>query len=60
MLRAVIFDFDGVLVDSELLHYQAFNRILSALGVKIPLQEYYDKFLGLSDEESLRLLDRTI
>jgi beta-phosphoglucomutase len=41
-----------------LLHYQAFNRILSPLGVKMSLQEYYDKFLGLSDEELLRLLDK--
>jgi beta-phosphoglucomutase len=58
MLKAVIFDFDGVLVDSELLHYQAFNHVLAPFGVKMSLQEYYDKFLGLSDEELLRLLDK--
>lgn len=58
MLKAVIFDFDGVIVDSELLHYQAFSRILSPLGVEISLQQYYGKFLGLSDEELLRLLDK--
>jgi len=58
MLGTVIFDFDGVIVDSELLHYQAFNRILRPLRVEMSLQEYYDKFLGLSDEELLRLLDK--
>jgi beta-phosphoglucomutase len=58
MLKAVIFDFDGVLVDSELLHYQAFNHILAPFGVKMSLQEYYDKFLGLSDEELLRLMNK--
>jgi beta-phosphoglucomutase len=58
MLKAVIFDFDGVLVDSELLHYQAFNHILSPLGVNMSTQQYYDQYLGLSDEELLRLLDK--
>jgi beta-phosphoglucomutase len=58
MLKAVIFDFDGVLVDSELLHYQAFNHILSPLRVNMSTQQYYDQYLGLSDEELLRLLDK--
>lgn len=58
MLRAVIFDFDGVLVDSELLHFQAFNHILSPLGVKMSKQQYYDKYLGLSDEELLGLMNK--
>jgi beta-phosphoglucomutase len=58
MLKAVIFDFDGVLVDSELLHFQAFNHILSPLGVKMSKQQYYDKYLGLSDEELLGLMNK--
>ena len=58
MLKAVIFDFDGVIVDSELLHYQAFNRILSPLGIEMSTQQYYDKYLGLSDEELLRTVNK--
>jgi beta-phosphoglucomutase family hydrolase len=58
MLKAVIFDFDGVLVDSELLHYQAFNHILSPLGVKMSKQQYFDKYLGLSDEELVRTVNK--
>ena len=58
MLKAVIFDFDGVLVDSELLHFEAFSNILSPLGVKMSKQQYFDKYLGLSDEELVRTVNK--
>jgi beta-phosphoglucomutase len=58
MLKAVIFDFDGVLVDSEQIHLQAFNRIFAQFYFQISTQEYYDKFLGLSDEELFRIVDK--
>ena len=31
--RAVLFDFDGVLVNSEPLHFRAFREVLAAVGV---------------------------
>jgi beta-phosphoglucomutase len=58
MLKAVIFDFDGVLVDSELLHHQAFNHIFAKFNFQITTDEYFDRFLGLSDEELLRTIDK--
>jgi beta-phosphoglucomutase len=58
MLEAVIFDFDGVLVDSEQLHHQAFNRVLAKFNYQLSSREYYDRFLGLSDEEVLRIVDK--
>jgi len=58
MLKAVIFDFDGVLVDSELLHHQAFNLIFAQFNFQITTGEYFDRFLGLSDEELLRTIDK--
>jgi beta-phosphoglucomutase len=58
MLDAVIFDFDGVLVDSEKLHYQAFNRTLTKFNYQLSIRDYYDKFLGLSDQELLRVVDK--
>lgn len=57
MLRAIIFDFDGVLVDSEKLHLQAFNSVLSRFKIEISTQEYYDRFLGLSDRELLEVIN---
>ena len=39
MLRAVIFDFDGVITDSEILHLRAFNEILKQYGTEIIIGE---------------------
>lgn len=58
MLKAVIFDFDGVLVDSERLHYQAFNRVFAPFNFQISTSEYFDRFLGLSDKELLQIVDK--
>ncbi len=52
MLRAIIFDMDGVICDSEPLHMQAFQDILKAEGVSITDQEYYDKYLAHDDRGS--------
>ena len=56
MLKAAIFDFDGVLTDSEVLHFRAFNRILAQFGVQITTQDYYKKYLGLSDKDCYNTL----
>jgi len=60
MLLAVIFDFDGVLADSEPLHYEAFRRVLTTQGVELGQQEYYQKYLGFDDAGAFRavLADR--
>ena len=49
MLAAVLFDFDGVLVDSEPYHWAAFNEILQPLGLPISRTEYDAKYLGFDD-----------
>lgn len=56
MLRAVIFDFDGVITDSEILHFRAFNEVLSQYGIEITLKDYYKDYLGLTDLDLLNLL----
>jgi beta-phosphoglucomutase len=58
MLRAVIFDFDGVITDSEILHFRAFNRVLSRYGTKISMKDYYKTYLGLTDVDCFNLLIR--
>lgn len=58
MLRAVIFDFDGVITDSEILHFRAFNEILRGFGFELTKQEYYGKYLGMSDVDCYSTLIR--
>jgi beta-phosphoglucomutase len=58
MLRAVIFDFDGVITDSEILHFRAFNRVLAPYGAEITMKDYYKTYLGLTDVDCFNLLIR--
>ncbi|MHC4155829.1 MAG: HAD family hydrolase [Planctomycetota bacterium] len=56
MLGAVIFDFDGVITDSEILHLRAFNRILGRFAIEISKEDYYRDYLGLTDLDLLVVL----
>jgi beta-phosphoglucomutase len=49
MLYAIVFDFDGVLADSEPLHFDAFRRVLAAHGVTLTREDYDAKYLGFDD-----------
>jgi beta-phosphoglucomutase len=51
MYQAVIFDFDGVILDSEPLHYEACSYVFKQLGLALSYAEYVEKYLGLSDKE---------
>src|SRR4030043_1966540 len=52
MLKAVIFDFDGVISDSEPCHFAAYNKVLADFGVQIKKEEYYAEYLGFTDFEA--------
>ena len=55
MLRGVIFDFDGVLVDSESAHFDAFKRVLREdLRVELTVDEYDARYLGFDDHTCFR------
>jgi beta-phosphoglucomutase len=56
MLRAVIFDFDGVITESEILHFRAFNQALAEYKVQITKNDYYTDYLGLSDFDCFKAL----
>jgi beta-phosphoglucomutase len=49
MLKAVIFDFDGVIADTEALHFAAFNDVLAQYNIELTEEEYYEQYLGYSD-----------
>lgn len=55
MLRGVIFDFDGVLVDSESAHFEGFRLALSeGAGFEISLDEYQAYYLAYDDYGCIR------
>src|SRR5712664_1563665 len=49
MLRAIVFDFDGVLANSEPLHLQAYQDILAGEGIALAENDYYTRYLGFDD-----------
>src|SRR5512141_896981 len=48
-LSAIIFDFDGVIADTEPLHFAAFRQTLSEIGISLSQSDYYADYLGYDD-----------
>src|SRR5438094_8730692 len=48
-LRAIVFDFDGVLANSEPLHLRAFQDVLAEEHVELREADYYARYLGYDD-----------
>ncbi|MBX9601219.1 MAG: HAD family phosphatase [Bryobacteraceae bacterium] len=53
---ALLFDFDGVLADSEPIHYQVWNEILAPYGVDIPWDRYVQECIGVADRAMIQRL----
>jgi HAD superfamily hydrolase (TIGR01509 family) len=51
--RALIFDFDGVIVDSEPLHLTAFRDTLADEGIALTTEDYYARYLGYDDHDAI-------
>ena len=49
MLRAILFDFNGVLVDDEPIHLELFQRVLAEEGIPLSAADYYRRYLGMDD-----------
>jgi len=56
MISAVIFDFDGIIVDSERLHWKAFNAVLEPLGKPISWKDYIQTYIGFDDRDAFRTI----
>ena len=54
-MRAIVFDFDGVLVDSEALHFRAQRDALLTAGIAIEKDEYYSHYLAYDDRGAIRI-----
>ena len=49
MIRAVIFDFNGVLVDDEIVHFELFRDVLAEEGLGLTERQYHETYLGYDD-----------
>lgn len=53
---AILFDFDGVLIDSEPVHWACWAEVLKPLGVILDWGFYRDQCIGIDDKEMLRMM----
>ncbi len=51
MIRAFIFDFNGVVVDDEPLHFELFQKVLQEESVILSRDDYYERYLGMDDRD---------
>ncbi|HLK48696.1 MAG TPA: HAD family phosphatase [Bryobacteraceae bacterium] len=53
---AILFDFDGVLLDSEPLHCACWAEVLAPFGVNLTWEEYGPRYAGLDDRIMLQII----
>lgn len=59
MLRAILFDFNGILVDDEPVHLELFQLVLGEEGVTLTREDYWQHYLGFDDAECFRAVFRS-
>lgn len=55
---AVVFDFDGVIANSEPLHLLGFQRVLAERAIALSADDYFSRYLGYADEEAFEVVGR--
>jgi beta-phosphoglucomutase len=56
MIKAIIFDFNGVILDDEPLHFQSMRDAVAEVGIRITREEYWEKYLPLDDMRCLEAI----
>lgn len=52
--EAVVFDFDGVIADTERLHFDMFLEVLEPHMISFTWEEYVDRYMGCDDRDAFR------
>lgn len=53
MIKAVIFDLDGLLIDSEIISYKIYKEILQQFGHNFSIEEYVQNFSGKTEVKNI-------
>jgi beta-phosphoglucomutase len=56
MIRALIFDFNGVLADDDPIHMEAFRKVAAEEGLSFTDEDYLDRYLPLNDSDCFKTL----
>lgn len=56
MIKAIVFDMDGVLIEAKDWHYEALNRALRLFGFEISRYDHLTTFDGLPTKRKLQIL----
>jgi beta-phosphoglucomutase len=55
-IRAVLFDLDGTLADTETLHFEAFAEVLRPEGIIVGRADYFARLIGYTDHDCFAAL----
>jgi len=58
VLKAIVFDFDGVIANSEPLHFRGYRDVLGPEGITLAEPDYYARFLGFDDAGAFAAMGR--
>jgi HAD superfamily hydrolase (TIGR01509 family) len=57
---AILFDFDGVLVDSEPVHFECWSEILGDFGLSLKWESWAAECIGVSDRQMLERMSKQV
>lgn len=60
MLKAIIFDMDGLMVDTEIICFQVYKQILKDYNYDLTLKEYVEEFAGKPMKTSIENIKKKI
>ena len=56
MLDSIIFDMDGLLIDTEIISYQLYSALLAPYGFTVSLHDYAETYSGKTEEKNVTTL----